>query len=177
MAKPTRSDDWGFPRWRPYGAKGREAPVRLCDREGCNQPATGRRPRHPIALSAGCSASAHAAEYNKNWNYFAGLTAEEAARRRRGRKRCLSVSEQRAWAWGRPGDGIEAATRCARSTRSSWKPMPTSRRSAPPIAGWPRSIILIGTRATRKRPSASSSPGGLRGPASGRGAEDRGEGI
>ena len=25
MAKPTRSDDWGFPRWRPYGGKGRAA--------------------------------------------------------------------------------------------------------------------------------------------------------
>ena len=37
MAKPTRSDDWGFPRWRPYGSKGNAAAkVRLCDREGCN---------------------------------------------------------------------------------------------------------------------------------------------
>ena len=25
MAKPTRRDDWGFPRWRPYGSKGSAA--------------------------------------------------------------------------------------------------------------------------------------------------------
>ena len=38
MARQTRSDDWGFPRWRSYGDKGRSAArVRLCDREGCTE--------------------------------------------------------------------------------------------------------------------------------------------
>ena len=36
MTRQKRSDDWGFPRWRPYGAKGRDAVrVRLCDRVDC----------------------------------------------------------------------------------------------------------------------------------------------
>ena len=48
MARPTRSDDWGFPRWRPYGAKGRAAArVRLCDREGCNEPGDRPAPKAP----------------------------------------------------------------------------------------------------------------------------------
>ena len=43
MPKQKRSDDWGFPRWRSYGEKGRHAAkLRLCDREGCNE--VGDRP-------------------------------------------------------------------------------------------------------------------------------------
>ena len=82
MAKPTRSDDWGFPRWRPYGAKSRAATkVRLCDREGCNEPGDRPAPKAPNSRERWMFCEAHAAEYNKNWNYFAGLTAEEAAKR------------------------------------------------------------------------------------------------
>ena len=37
MARSTRNNDWGFPRWRSYADKGREAArIRLCDREGCD---------------------------------------------------------------------------------------------------------------------------------------------
>ena len=82
MARQTRSDDWGFPRWRPYGSKGRAATrVRLCDREGCNQPGDRPAPKAPNSRERWMFCEAHAAEYNKNWNYFAGLTAEEAAKR------------------------------------------------------------------------------------------------
>ncbi len=39
MVRSTRSNDWGFPRWRSYADKGRDAAkVRLCDREGCMEP-------------------------------------------------------------------------------------------------------------------------------------------
>ena len=37
MARNTRSKDWGFPRWRGYGSSFDAAPVRLCDRAGCEQ--------------------------------------------------------------------------------------------------------------------------------------------
>ena len=48
MAKQKRSNDWGFPRWRAYGANGRDAAkVRLCDREGCNEVGDRPAPKAP----------------------------------------------------------------------------------------------------------------------------------
>ena len=38
MARSTRSSDWGFPRWRAYGAEREAVKVRLCDRHGCDEP-------------------------------------------------------------------------------------------------------------------------------------------
>ena len=47
----------------------------------------------------------HAAEYNKNWNYFAGLSPEEAARRAAEEERCIGFRKSAHWGWGGPGDG------------------------------------------------------------------------
>ena len=107
MAKPTRSDDWGFPRWRPYGAKGRAAArVRLCDREGCSQPGDRPAPKAPNSRERWMFCEAHAAEYNKNWNYFAGLTAEEAAKRAAEEEAGASAYRKSAhYGWAGPGDG------------------------------------------------------------------------
>ena len=80
MAKQKRSDDWGFPRWRSYGDKGRGAArLRLCDREGCSEIGDRPAPKAPNSRERWLFCEAHAAEYNRNWNYFAGLTPEEAA--------------------------------------------------------------------------------------------------
>jgi hypothetical protein len=38
MSRARRSMDWGFPRWRPYGASQEAANVRICDRHGCDEP-------------------------------------------------------------------------------------------------------------------------------------------
>ena len=58
------------------------------------------------APSAGISAKRHAAEYNRNWNYFAGLSPEEAARRAAEEEQGNSGFRQSAqWKWGGPGDG------------------------------------------------------------------------
>jgi hypothetical protein len=106
MARQSRSDDWGFPRWRPYG-KGRDAAqVRLCDREGCTQPGDRPAPKAPNSEERWYFCETHAAEYNKNWNYFAGLTAEEAARRAAEEESGASAFRKSAhWGWGGPGDG------------------------------------------------------------------------
>jgi hypothetical protein len=107
MAKPTRSDDWGFPRWRPYGTKGRAATrVRLCDREGCNQPGDRPAPKAPNSPERWMFCEAHAAEYNKNWNYFAGLDPAQAAERAANEARdSKGFSNSQHWGWGGPGDG------------------------------------------------------------------------
>ena len=107
MAKPTRSDDWGFPRWRPYGAKSREAVrIRLCDREGCNEPGDRPAPKAPNKPDRWMFCEAHAAEYNKGWNYFAGLTPEEAARRAAEEESDASAFRKSAhYQWAGSGDG------------------------------------------------------------------------
>ena len=48
----------------------------------------------------------HAAEYNRNWNYFEGLTEEEAKRREAEERRTAEgYSESRHHGWAGPGDG------------------------------------------------------------------------
>lgn len=48
----------------------------------------------------------HAAEYNKGWDYFAGLTAEEAAEREANEKRDFSGFKEAAhYGWAGSGDG------------------------------------------------------------------------
>ena len=107
MAKQKRSDDWGFPRWRSYADKGRSAArVRLCDRVGCNQVGDRPAPKAPNSPERWYFCQAHAAEYNKNWNYFAGLSPEEAARRAAEEESGNAGFRQSAqWKWAGPGDG------------------------------------------------------------------------
>jgi hypothetical protein len=107
MARQKRSDDWGFPRWRSYGDKGRAAAkVRLCDREGCTNVGDRPAPKAPHSRERWYFCEAHAAEYNKNWNYFAGLSPEEAARRASEEEAGAKGFRQSAqWKWAGPGDG------------------------------------------------------------------------
>ena len=106
MAKQKRSDDWGFPRWRSY-AKGRDAArIRLCDREGCQEVGDRPAPKAPNRPERWYFCQAHAAEYNKGWDYFAGLSPEEAARRAADETQGASAFRQSAqWKWAGPGDG------------------------------------------------------------------------
>lgn len=110
MARSTRSNDWGFPRWRSYADKGREAArVRLCDREGCDLPGDRPAPKAPNSPERWHFCEAHAAEYNKNWNYFANLSAAEAAAREADERRGANGFKQSAhWTWGGPGDGTRS---------------------------------------------------------------------
>ena len=110
MAKQRRSDDWGFPRWRPYGAKGRDAArIRLCDREGCTNVGDRPAPKAPHSKERWMFCEAHAAEYNKGWDYFAGLTKEEAARRAAEEEAGASAFRKSAhYQWAGPGDGTRS---------------------------------------------------------------------
>ena len=106
MAKAKRSNDWGFPRWRAYGSAREAEPVRRCDRHGCDEPGDRPAPKSPNSPERWYFCERHAAEYNRNWNYFEGLTAEEAAKReaneRQGADAFASATH---YGWGGPGDG------------------------------------------------------------------------
>ena len=106
MARQTRSNDWGFPRWRGYGGGRGTQKVRLCDRHGCEEPGDRPAPKSPNSRERWHFCERHAAEYNRNWNYFEGLSAEDAAAReadeRRGANGFRHASH---YGWGGPGDG------------------------------------------------------------------------
>lgn len=106
MARTSRSNDWGFPRWRGYGSERGAATVRMCDRHGCDEPGDRPAPKSPNSPERWYFCEAHAAEYNRNWNYFQGLSAEEAAARENDERRSASgYAEASHYGWSGPGDG------------------------------------------------------------------------
>ncbi len=51
----------------------------------------------------------HAGEYNRGWNYFEGLSAEEAAEREAaGTREGSGYTSANHYAWGGPGDGTRS---------------------------------------------------------------------
>ncbi|MFA7603321.1 MAG: J domain-containing protein [Novosphingobium sp.] len=106
MSRARRSNDWGFPRWRGYEGGREAAQVRLCDRQGCTEPGDCPAPKSPNSPDRWYFCQKHAAEYNAGWDYFAGLTAEEAAARESAEKRDSSGYRESAhYAWAGSGDG------------------------------------------------------------------------
>ena len=106
MPKATRSQDWGFPRWRSYGTERDAVRVRICDRHGCEERGDCPAPKSPNSKDRWYFCPAHAAEYNRNWNYFEGLSAEEAAAREADETgTAAGYANSKHYAWGGPGDG------------------------------------------------------------------------
>ncbi len=104
--RQTRSDSWGFPRWGGYGSNTDAVKVRLCDRHGCTSAGDRPAPKSPNSPERWYFCEEHAGEYNRNWDYFAGLTAEEAAEREANERRDFSgFKEAQHYSWGGPGDG------------------------------------------------------------------------
>ena len=106
---PSRSNDWGFPRWRGYGSSREATQVRLCDRHGCTAPGDCPAPKSPNSPDRWYFCTDHAAEYNRGWNYFEGLSAEEAAEREAADRQTQDgYANARHYAWGGPGDGTRS---------------------------------------------------------------------
>lgn len=80
--------------------------MRLCDRHGCSEPGDRPAPKSPNSPDRWYFCETHAGEYNRNWNYFEGLTAEEAAQREAEERRDASgFAESKTNSWAGPGDG------------------------------------------------------------------------
>jgi hypothetical protein len=104
--RARRSNDWGFPRWRPYGhADATPDAIRPCDRDGCEEPGTCPAPKAPNKPDRWYFCAPHAAEYNRNWNYFDALSAEDAAAQQEAEQQGARAYERaKHWSWGE-GDG------------------------------------------------------------------------
>lgn len=106
MARSSRSNDWGFPRWRSYGVARDAQAVKLCDRHGCKEPGTCPAPKAPNKPDRWLFCMAHAAEYNRGWDYFQGLSPEEAAAREAAEEQdARGFNQAKYYGWGGPGDG------------------------------------------------------------------------
>src|SRR5258705_7530350 len=72
---------------------------RACDHPDCNQVATARAPKSRDMLNEHYSfCQPHAAEYNRNWNFFAGMSEGEVRRRQ----------QEELFTGGRPTWGMKA---------------------------------------------------------------------
>lgn len=110
MAKPRRTLDWGFPRWRGYGSSREATTVRLCDRHGCEEPGDCPAPKAPNNPERWYFCKAHAAEYNAKWDYFEGLEKAEAeARAKAERRENSGFAEAAHYGWASAGDGSRSA--------------------------------------------------------------------
>ena len=110
MARPRRSIDWGFPRWRGYGGAREAAQVRLCDRHGCEEPGNCPAPKAPNTRDRWYFCERHAAEYNAGWDYFAGLDKAEAQARAKAEQRDnAGYAEAAHYGWAGSGDGSRSA--------------------------------------------------------------------
>lgn len=76
-----RSRSWGFPRWGGYGSETQQPKtLRNCDHDGCNQPGDHPAPKSRQSDEKFWFCQQHAADYNRSWNYFAGMSYEEMRR-------------------------------------------------------------------------------------------------
>lgn len=81
----------------------------MCDRHGCDQPGDCPAPKSPNSPERWYFCTEHAGEYNRNWDYFQGLSAEEAAARAADEGRTASGYQQAShYGWGGPGDGTRS---------------------------------------------------------------------
>ena len=109
MSRAHRKNDWGFPRWRGYGSGSEAEPVRMCDRSGCHEKGECPAPKSPNSPDRWYFCQRHAAEYNAGWDYFAGLTAEEAVdRETRERSDAGGYKEAAHYGWAESGDGTRS---------------------------------------------------------------------
>lgn len=95
-----RSKSWGFPRWGGYGRADEPVTVQICEWPNCANRGDCPAPKSRHSRERWMFCEEHAAQYNRAWNYFAGMSDEEAreaaaedARESRGYK------QNRAWEW------------------------------------------------------------------------------
>lgn len=109
MSRARRSSDWGFPRWRGYESGREAAQVKLCDKVGCTNPGNCPAPKSPNNPDRWYFCQTHAAEYNAGWDYFEGLSKEEAAEREQAETQTSSGFRESAYyGWTGSGDGTRS---------------------------------------------------------------------
>ena len=80
--------------------------MKLCDKVGCTNPGNCPAPKSPNNPDRWYFCQTHAAEYNSGWDYFEGLSKEEAAQREQAETQTSSGFRESAYyGWTGSGDG------------------------------------------------------------------------
>lgn len=98
---------WGFPRWGEYGVDTDAVSVRMCDYQNCSEKGEHPAPKSPGSRERWYFCEAHAAEYNRNWDFFAGMNKEQMARFMADDKASAADAFAQAspYGWGGAADG------------------------------------------------------------------------
>jgi len=100
-----RPGNFGFPRWGGYGRDSEAVHVRQCDRAGCSARGDRPAPKSPGSRERWYFCQQHAAEYNRGWNFFTGMSEEEAAAYAdRERRTANGFRQSGTYAWGGAAD-------------------------------------------------------------------------
>ena len=84
--------------------------MRICDRHGCEEPGDCPAPKAPNSPDRWYFCQAHAAEYNRKWDYFEGLDkAEKEDRAEAERQESSGYAEASHYGWSGSGDGSRSA--------------------------------------------------------------------
>ena len=125
MPAPRRSDNWGFPRWGGYAGSRETVTVRLCDRHNCSEAGVCPAPKSPNNPDRWMFCQKHAAEYNSGWDYFEGLSKEDAEARQADETTTIQASAKpRTTAGAAAATAPAAATKCAPWKCSGSSPTP-----------------------------------------------------
>ena len=156
--KQKRSDDWGFPRWRSYGA--RAATRRRCACATAKAAASRRPPRAQGAQQQGALVFLRSARRRIQQELELFRRAEprgSGAPRGRGREGGNSGFRQSAqWKWGGPGDGTRSRDEMRALDALELEADADFKAVKAATGGWSRRITPTRTPAMPKPPSASS---------------------
>ena len=93
--------NFGFPRWGEYGRDQDTTALRMCDYVGCSETGDHPAPKAPGSNERWYFCQSHAGEYNRNWNFFEGMSEEEAARQQKDQSETSgSFAGARTFEWG-----------------------------------------------------------------------------
>lgn len=113
-----KKTSWGFPKWGDYGQDRDATTVRICDRAGCSEKADHPAPKAPQSPEKWWFCEVHAAEYNRSWNFFEGMSDADAAqyaKEESAAERGFSQSRSNIYGWGGAADesGFSATEKAA----------------------------------------------------------------
>ncbi len=96
-----RKSSWGFPRWGEYGKETSAANVRICDFTDCSEKADHPAPKAPFSEEKWWFCQDHAAEYNRNWDFFQGMSDAEAKKyAKEDHQKAAGYGQSSAYSWG-----------------------------------------------------------------------------
>ncbi|GAK34507.1 molecular chaperone DnaJ [Iodidimonas nitroreducens] len=118
MRRKRTGADFGFPRWGGYGRDSDAVHVRMCDFHGCNEAGEHPAPKSTRTNDRWYFCERHAADYNRNWNFFAGMSDEavhDYMRREQEQDGATGYRQSQAFSWGGTpdADGLTRAERDA----------------------------------------------------------------